>query len=212
MGQQQRRRRLLRHALVLPVLAWATACGQERETSPPVPLPTPQAPPSPFPTRTAGVPPTAAAPRATITAAPRRDPPTPSAAPPAATGVGPEVRFDAVVVRVELARTAEERTRGLGGHAPLGADEGMLFVFPEAGRHSFWMKGMTFALDIIWIRDGQVVHVLPDVPPPGPGAPDSALPIYTPPAAANYVLEVAAGFAARWGIQAGSGVVLRGVS
>ena len=121
------------------------------------------------------------------------------------------MRFDAVVVRVELARTAEERTRGLGGHAPLGADEGMLFVFPELGRHSFWMKGMTFALDIIWIRDGQVVYVLPDVPPPRSGTPDSELPIYTPPAAANYVLEVPAGFAARWGIQYGSRVVLHGV-
>ncbi len=116
-----------------------------------------------------------------------------------------------MVVRVELAQTAAERTRGLGGHAPLGADEGMLFVFPAAGRHSFWMKGMTFALDIIWIRDGQVVYVVADVPPPQPGTPDSELPIYTPPAAANYVLEVPAGFAARWGIQAGSRVVLHGV-
>ncbi len=116
-----------------------------------------------------------------------------------------------MVVRVELARTAEERTRGLGGHAPLGADEGMLFVFPELGRHSFWMKGMTFALDIIWIRDGQVVYVVADVPPPRPGTADSELPIYTPPATANYVLEVPAGFAARWSIQAGSRVGLHGV-
>ena len=44
-----------------------------------------------------------------------------------------------------------------------------------------------------------------------PGTPDSELPIYTPPAAADYVLEVSAGFAARWGIQAGSRVMLRGV-
>ena len=200
MGEQQRRRRFLRYAPVLPALLWVIACGQERVTGPPVPLPTPQAPPSPFPTRTAGVSPTAARPQPTITAAP-----------PAATAAGPAVHFDAVAVRVELARTAAERTRGLGGHAPLGADEGMLFVFPELGRHSFWMKGMTFALDIIWIRDGQVVHVLAGVPPPRPGTPDSELPIYTPPAAANYVLEVSAGFAARWGIQAGSRVMLRGV-
>ena len=69
-----------------------------------------------------------------VTAAPRRDPSTPSAAPPpATTTAGPEVRLDAVAVRVELAQTAAERTRGLGGHAPLGADEGMLFVFPAAG-------------------------------------------------------------------------------
>ena len=213
MGEQQRRRQLLSCALALPALLWASACDQDRGTSPPArPRDDLQVPPLPPPTRTAGVPPTAVRPRVTITAAPRSDPPTPSAAsPPATTVAGPEVRFDSVVVRVELAQTAAERTRGLGGHAPLGADEGMLFVFPAAGRHSFWMKGMTFALDIIWIRDGQVVYVVADVPPPRPGTPDSELPIYTPPAAANYVLEVPAGFAARWGIQAGSRIVLHGV-
>ena len=201
MGEQQRRRQLLRYVPALSALLWVTACDQERVTGPVSPPASPSAPTSPSPTRTAGVSPTAARPQPTITAAPR----------PAATAAGPAAHFDAVVVRVELARTAAERTRGLGGHAPLGADEGMLFVFPEAGRHSFWMKGMTFALDIIWIRDGQVVHVLADVPPPRPGTPDSELPIYTPPATADYVLEVSAGFAARWGIQAGSRVVLHGV-
>lgn len=198
MSEQQRRRQLLRYVPALPALLWTTACDQEGKTSPP-PSSTRQAPP---PTHTTGVSP----------AAPRRAAPTPTETPlPAITVAGPEVRFDAVVVRVELAQTAAERTRGLGGHAPLGADEGMLFVFPEAGRHSFWMKGMAFALDIIWIRDGQVVHVLADVPPPRPGTADSELPLYTPPAAADYVLEVPAGFAARWGIQAGSRVVLHGV-
>lgn len=200
MGEQQRRRRFLRYAPALPVLLWVTACDQERVTSQPPPSSTRQAPPSPLPTHTAGVSPTTARPQPTITAAP-----------PAATAAGPAVHFDSVVVRVELAQTAAERARGLGGHAPLGADEGMLFVFPELGRHSFWMKGMTFALDIIWIRDGQVIHVAADVPPPRPDTADSELPIYTPPAAADYVLEVPAGFAARWGIQAGSRVVLYGV-
>ena len=31
---------------------------------------------------------------------------------------------------------------------------GMLFVFPDASPRSFWMKGMRFCLDIIWIEDG----------------------------------------------------------
>ena len=117
-----------------------------------------------------------------------------------------------MTVQVEVARTIEERSRGLGGHAPLGEREGMLFIFPTPDRHSFWMKGMTFALDIIWIQQERVVHVLPSVPHHRPGTPDSALPIYTPPAAANYVLEVPAGFAAEWGIQPGSRLTLHGVT
>jgi uncharacterized membrane protein (UPF0127 family) len=124
---------------------------------------------------------------------------------------GPQVVFPAVTVRVELARTEAERARGLGGHAPLGEREGMLFIFERPGIYSFWMKGMTFPLDIMWIDDGRVVHLASDVPPPAPGTADSALPIYTPAAPARYVLEVNAGFARRFGITVGTPVELRGL-
>ena len=128
------------------------------------------------------------------------------------TSGGAEVRFGSVSVQVKLARTADELARGLGGHASLGEREGMLFIFPTSERHSFWMKGMTFPLDIIWIENEQVVYVLGDVAHPPPATADPALPIYTPPAAASYVLEVPAGFAARWGIRTGSHMNLHGIS
>jgi len=96
------------------------------------------------------------------------------------------------VVRVEVAASPGARARGLSGHAPLAADEGMIFIFPEAGWPSFWMKGMRFPLDIIWINDNRVVEVTADVPTPsGSGS----LPLYAPKEPADKALEVPAGFA-----------------
>jgi len=125
--------------------------------------------------------------------------------------VRPQAVFPAVSVNLELARTDPEREKGLGGHAPLGDRDGMLFIFDRPATYSFWMKGMTFALDMMWIEDGKVVHLERDVPPPTPGAPESAYPIYTPRSIARYVLEVNAGFAARNAIDVGSPVEFRGV-
>ena len=76
----------------------------------------------------------------------------------------------------------------------------MLFLLADDSP-SFWMKGMRFPLDIVWIKDGRVVDVSADVPPPrGPNAP---LPTYSPDRPANRALEVNAGWAADHGVAAG---------
>ena len=123
----------------------------------------------------------------------------------------PQAVFPTVSVTLELARTEPEREKGLGGHAPLGERDGMLFIFDRPATYSFWMKGMTFALDMMWIDAGKVVHLERNVPPPAPGTPESAYPVYTPRAAARYVLEVNAGFAGRYSIDAGTPVEFRGI-
>jgi len=125
--------------------------------------------------------------------------------------VGPQVVFPGVTVHIELARTPAEQEKGLGGHTPLGERDGMLFIFDRSQQYAFWMKGMTFALDMMWIEEGKVVHLERDVPPPGPGATDASLPVYTPRAAARYVLEVNAGFTAKYGIDVGTPAQFTGV-
>jgi uncharacterized protein len=133
----------------------------------------------------------------------------PPEAPPAP--VAPQAVFSGVTVNLEVARTDAEHQKGLGGHAPLGERDGMIFVFARPGLVAFWMKGMTFALDIMWIEAGQVVHLEKNVPAPRPTDPDSSLPILAPSAPATYVLEVNAGFSDRYGIVRGTAVELRGV-
>jgi uncharacterized membrane protein (UPF0127 family) len=115
------------------------------------------------------------------------------------------VRVGDAVVLAEVADDETERARGLSGRARLGRDAGMYFVLPTDSPR-FWMKGMRFGLDIVWIRRGRVVEVTAQVPPPRDGTPDSALPLYSPPRPANRALEVKAGWAKRNGVRAGDRV------
>jgi uncharacterized membrane protein (UPF0127 family) len=92
---------------------------------------------------------------------------------------------------VELAVTPEERSSGLMGRSHLDTGKGMLFVFDEEGNHSFWMKDMRFALDIIWISaDRDIVYVSSYTQPCEVLKP---CPSITPPEKAKYVLEINAG-------------------
>lgn len=102
-------------------------------------------------------------------------------------------------VQATVAASEKQRQQGLSGRTSLGELQGMLFVFGQPGRHSFWMQGMRFPIDIIWIRDGVVVELLTDVPVPT-GVP----PVYTPEQEATSALEVNAGFVAKHKIRVGS--------
>ena len=52
------------------------------------------------------------------------------------------------------------------------------------------MKHMNFALDIIWLDNHRIVHIIKNVNPVKSG---ETLPILKPLAPANFVLEIAAG-------------------
>jgi hypothetical protein len=61
-------------------------------------------------------------------------------------------------IRVEVARTPEERAQGLMGRERLGKDDGMLFLFEVEDRHGFWMKNTLIPLSIAFIEIGRA-HV-----------------------------------------------------
>ncbi|EKD58798.1 MAG: hypothetical protein ACD_56C00049G0006 [uncultured bacterium] len=61
--------------------------------------------------------------------------------------------------RAELAETAMQRKKGLGGRDELCRRCAMLFKFPKPARYNFWMKDMNFPLDIIWVADGKIAHI-----------------------------------------------------
>jgi uncharacterized membrane protein (UPF0127 family) len=119
--------------------------------------------------------------------------------------IAPEalVRIGAATVRADVAGDEASRQRGLSGRPGLADDEGMLFLLPDDSP-SFWMKGMRFPLDILWIKDGRVVDVSADVPTPRGS--DAPLPTYSPDRPADRVLEVNAGWAADHGVRRGDAV------
>ena len=99
---------------------------------------------------------------------------------------------------VELAVTSEGRKRGLQSRESLSAGQGMLFVFADTGRHSFWMKDTLISLDIIWLDyDLRIVHIEERVPP----CKADPCEVYTPERAGLYVLELVAGQAAQMGLR-----------
>ena len=106
---------------------------------------------------------------------------------------------------VEVADNNWSRAQGLSGRENLAKDRGMLFVFDEPGRHAFWMKGMNFSLDLIWINNGVVVDVTGNAPPLSLSSQNI---LYKPKEPANMVLEINAGEAARSGINIGDVVTI----
>ena len=91
---------------------------------------------------------------------------------------------------VELALTPEERAYGLMFREHLNKDEGMLFVYEEERKYSFWMKNTVIPLDMIWINnDKEVVFIAKNVQP----CRQDSCPVIYPDRKALYVLELNAG-------------------
>ncbi len=112
-------------------------------------------------------------------------------------------------VPVELADTLSEIQLGLGGRKSLPKDSGLLFILPTKDvQPSFWMEGMQFSIDIIWINDGKVTQIDQNVPEPEEDTPSNELPLYKPFTEVDYVLEVNAGYVKNNGIAVGDTVDL----
>jgi uncharacterized membrane protein (UPF0127 family) len=102
-------------------------------------------------------------------------------------------------VSLEIADTDEERSKGLSGHVPLEVDEGMLFVFPVSGPYGFWMKDMTFPIDIVWLDEMyRIVYVKEQA------TPESYPQVFAPGVPARYVVELSSGFFAKNHLHAGN--------
>jgi hypothetical protein len=112
-----------------------------------------------------------------------------------------------LTLQVEVVADAASITRGLSGRTELGSD-GMLFVFSFPGKYPFWMKEMSFPIDIVWIYQKEVIGIAESVPFPSPGTDSNQLPRYSPPDLVDMVLELPAGFSRAQGIEVGSRVVV----
>jgi uncharacterized membrane protein (UPF0127 family) len=69
----------------------------------------------------------------------------------------PTVQINNYFVKVIIADTPEEHSRGLSYRSKLEENTGMLFIFNEIGTKTFWMREMLFDIDIVWIDENQKV-------------------------------------------------------
>jgi len=98
------------------------------------------------------------------------------------------VSIGGIKINSIIADTKEARIIGLSGHDLLLPNEGMLFVFEEPDIYGFWMKDMTFAIDIVWINENkEIIYAEENV------LPESYPGIFQPTSNALYVLEVPSG-------------------
>lgn len=119
-----------------------------------------------------------------------------------------QIKVNNTLIKVEVADTAAERSKGLSGRDNLAEDAGMLFVFPESKKYQFWMKGMKFPLDLIFIQNSQVVDFISGSSPPSAGQDDTSLTIYEPTVPIDMLLETNSGFAGKNNIKVGDRVYL----
>ncbi len=95
-----------------------------------------------------------------------------------------------IQIDVEVADTEEKRQLGLSFRKELHPGKGMLFVFNQRKKHTFWMKDTFIPLDILWINNHRIVHIEHSAPAAPPN--QTPQPI-TPNKKANFVLELTAG-------------------
>lgn len=103
---------------------------------------------------------------------------------------------------IELAVTQAEKTKGLSYRTSLLPEHGMLFPYDHKERFDFWMKGMQFPLDFIWIADTTVVDITKNVQPPN----ESGMHVVHANVPVDKILEINAGEADAFNIQIGDSV------
>ncbi|MDY6789378.1 MAG: DUF192 domain-containing protein [Candidatus Nanohaloarchaea archaeon] len=115
----------------------------------------------------------------------------------------PYVEVGSKKVEVEVADNSSERLRGLMNRDDLSINTGMLFVYGDEDFRSFWMKNMSFPIDIIYLDSHRtVVDIKHSIPP----CSSDPCPSYKSDRPARYVLEVNSGFSSANNVSSGDRV------
>jgi uncharacterized membrane protein (UPF0127 family) len=109
------------------------------------------------------------------------------------------------ILFLEVARTSEERARGLMFRPELPPDRGMLFLNAPPRVTRMWMKNVPVSLDMVFVRDGRIVALAQWVPP----CRETPCPVYGPAdEPVDAVVELRAGRIAELGIVPGDRMLI----
>lgn len=115
-----------------------------------------------------------------------------------------QANMNGEVIQLEVAETQQQKAIGFMFRPEIPADRGMLFPFDSLRRASFWMKNVRVPLDMVFLRDGEVIAIASDVPP----CTSDPCPTYGPPELIDSVIELRGGRAAELGLQAGDAIAV----
>ncbi len=121
--------------------------------------------------------------------------------------ISAQVKVKGQVIQLEVAQTPQQQATGLMYRTMLAANRGMLFAFNSPRSVGFWMKNTLIPLDMVFLRNGEVKAIQPQVPPCkaapcpsyGPG-PDTLI---------DQVIELRGGRAAELGLKVGDRITIQ---
>ena len=102
-------------------------------------------------------------------------------------------------IGLEVAKTPQEQATGLMFRTELPDDRGMFFPIEPARNVRFWMKNVLIELDMVFLREGVVQAIIPNVPP----CLSETCPNYGPDVPVDGVIELRGGRAAQLGLKVG---------
>ncbi|NMG22751.1 DUF192 domain-containing protein [Brasilonema bromeliae] len=92
-------------------------------------------------------------------------------------------------IKLEVARVAQELSKGLKFRKSIPNNHGMLFVINKSEPISLWMKDTYIPLDMIFLKSGEIKHIVRNVPP----CTTQECPKYNSVYPVNQVIELPAG-------------------
>jgi uncharacterized membrane protein (UPF0127 family) len=108
------------------------------------------------------------------------------------------------VFDLEVAQTPQQQQVGLMFRTQLADDRGMLFPFDPPRPVSFWMKNTLISLDLIYLRQGVIQFLYPNVPP----CQADPCPDYPSQDEIDQVIEIRGGRAQELGLKVGDRITV----
>lgn len=113
--------------------------------------------------------------------------------------ISAQVSLGGELISLEVATTSRQQAIGLMFRPEIPDNRGMLFPFDPPRPVNFWMRNVQVPLDMVFLRQGEIVAIAHNVPPcTTPGCPT-----YGPNAPVDSVMELRGGRANELGLSAG---------
>lgn len=118
--------------------------------------------------------------------------------------ISAQVKVGDQLIGLEVAKTEQQQAMGLMYRKQLEDNRGMLFSFSPPRPVGFWMKNCLINLDMVFLRNGQVVAIANNAPP----CQKEPCPVYGPSVSVDQVIELRGGRAKELGIKQGDRLVV----
>ncbi|MGI0483492.1 DUF192 domain-containing protein [Geminocystis sp. CENA526] len=112
--------------------------------------------------------------------------------------IGAKLLINQEIIELEVAQTPQQQQIGLMYRDFLPPNRGMLFPFNPPQTVSFWMKNVSIPLDMIFVSEGIVKHIVT-----APPCNDENCPLYNSTVAIDQVIELAGNRTEELGIKVG---------